>query len=222
MTTETLTAPTRCSASARRKRRCRSTRCRCSGELPAWLGGTLVRVTPALLEPADHWFDGLAMLNAFGIGDGRVSYGSRFLESREYRHVREHGQVRRPWLRHRPLPLDLPAHVLALRPGHDRQLQRQRHPPRRALDRDDRDADRDRVRPGDARDDRPARVDAQHGVTRAPTRATTSSAASWSATSCASGRAAATSSTRSRTAPPSGARSRRCRSASRPTCTRSR
>jgi carotenoid cleavage dioxygenase-like enzyme len=63
------------------------------GELPDWLGGTLVRVTPALLEPGRHWFDGLAMLNAFGIGGGRVSYGSRFLESREYRHVREHGEM---------------------------------------------------------------------------------------------------------------------------------
>jgi carotenoid cleavage dioxygenase-like enzyme len=63
------------------------------GELPEWLGGTLVRVTPALLEPGRHWFDGLAMLNAFGIGGGRVSYGSRFLESREYRHVREHGEM---------------------------------------------------------------------------------------------------------------------------------
>ena len=68
------------------------------GELPGWLGGTLVRVTPALLEaggtPVRHWFDGLAMLNAFSIGDGRVSYSSRFLESREYRHVREHGELR--------------------------------------------------------------------------------------------------------------------------------
>ena len=63
-----------------------------SGELPPWLAGTLVRVTPALLEPAHHWFDGLAMLNAFAIGGGRVSYGSRFLESREYRHVRDTGR----------------------------------------------------------------------------------------------------------------------------------
>jgi beta,beta-carotene 9',10'-dioxygenase len=69
-----------------------------TGELPAWLGGRLVRVTPALLDPAGtpvrHWFDGLAKLHAFGIGGGRVSYASRFLESREYRHVREHGKLR--------------------------------------------------------------------------------------------------------------------------------
>jgi beta,beta-carotene 9',10'-dioxygenase len=59
-----------------------------SGELPPWLTGALVRVTPALLEIGDrrleHWFDGLAMLNRFGFADGRVSYGSRFIESRSY------------------------------------------------------------------------------------------------------------------------------------------
>ena len=27
-----------------------------------------------------HWFDGLAMLHRFTIADGRVSYGSRFLD----------------------------------------------------------------------------------------------------------------------------------------------
>ena len=54
-----------------------------SGELPAWLGGALVRVTPAKLDEAvDHWFDGLAMLNRFGFADGRVSYKSRFIRSR--------------------------------------------------------------------------------------------------------------------------------------------
>ena len=59
-----------------------------SGDVPAWLTGALVRVTPALLEVGDrrldHWFDGLAMLNRFGFADGRVSYGSRFIESRAY------------------------------------------------------------------------------------------------------------------------------------------
>ncbi|HEX6651516.1 MAG TPA: carotenoid oxygenase family protein [Thermoleophilaceae bacterium] len=59
-----------------------------SGDVPAWLTGALVRVTPALLEAGDrrldHWFDGLAMLNRFGFADGRVSYGSRFIESRAY------------------------------------------------------------------------------------------------------------------------------------------
>jgi carotenoid cleavage dioxygenase-like enzyme len=67
-----------------------------TGELPAWLGGALVRVTPAKLEVGerrlDHWFDGLAMLNRFGFADGRVSYKSRFLRSRAY-HEAEQGRV---------------------------------------------------------------------------------------------------------------------------------
>ncbi|HEV2873637.1 MAG TPA: carotenoid oxygenase family protein [Thermoleophilaceae bacterium] len=64
-----------------------------SGELPAWLTGALVRVTPAGLEVGgrrvDHWFDGLAMLNRFGFADGRVSYKSRFLRSRAYHEAQE-------------------------------------------------------------------------------------------------------------------------------------
>ncbi len=54
-----------------------------TGTVPAWLHGTLVRVTPALMDgggkSVKHWFDGAAMLNAFGFGEGTVSYGSRFL-----------------------------------------------------------------------------------------------------------------------------------------------
>lgn len=69
------------------------------GELPEWLGGTLVRVTPAMLEPGGdpvrHFFDGLAMLNAFTVTPGGgVSYSSRFLQSRAYRNVLEHGEPR--------------------------------------------------------------------------------------------------------------------------------
>jgi carotenoid cleavage dioxygenase-like enzyme len=57
-----------------------------SGELPAWLHGGLVRVTPAQADFAQrsvaHWFDGMAMLNRFGFaGDGTVSYASRFLDT---------------------------------------------------------------------------------------------------------------------------------------------
>jgi carotenoid cleavage dioxygenase-like enzyme len=59
-----------------------------TGAVPSWLTGTLVRVTPALMDgggrTVKHWFDGAAMLNAFGFGDGTVSYGSRFLDT-EYR-----------------------------------------------------------------------------------------------------------------------------------------
>ena len=69
-----------------------------TGAVPAWLTGALVRVTPALLEVGDrrlaHWFDGIAMLNRFGLADGRVSYASRFLQSRVYQDAKE-GEWRR-------------------------------------------------------------------------------------------------------------------------------
>jgi carotenoid cleavage dioxygenase-like enzyme len=56
-----------------------------TGTVPPWLTGSLVRVTPALLDgggkTVKHWFDGAAMLNAFGFGDGSVSYGSRYLQT---------------------------------------------------------------------------------------------------------------------------------------------
>ncbi|HEX2126686.1 MAG TPA: carotenoid oxygenase family protein, partial [Thermoleophilaceae bacterium] len=63
-----------------------------TGEVPGWLTGALVRVTPALLEVGGrrlaHWFDGLAMLNRFGFADGTVSYRNRFLDSHAYRDAR--------------------------------------------------------------------------------------------------------------------------------------
>jgi beta,beta-carotene 9',10'-dioxygenase len=62
------------------------------GELPGWLNGRLVRVTPAVFEIGEttlHWFDGLAMLNAFSFRDGRVSYANRFLETESYRKARD-------------------------------------------------------------------------------------------------------------------------------------
>jgi carotenoid cleavage dioxygenase-like enzyme len=57
-----------------------------SGEVPAWLHGGLVRVTPAQMDfeqrSVSHWFDGMAMLNRFGFtGDGTVSYASSFLDT---------------------------------------------------------------------------------------------------------------------------------------------
>src|SRR5215212_6284681 len=64
-----------------------------TGTVPVWLNGTLVRVTPALMDGGGktikHWFDGAAMLNAFGFGDGSVSYGSRFLETEYLQDVRK-------------------------------------------------------------------------------------------------------------------------------------
>jgi beta,beta-carotene 9',10'-dioxygenase len=64
-----------------------------TGDVPDWLTGALVRVTPSLLEVGGrrvaHWFDGLAMLNRFGFADGKVSYGSRLVESRAYQGAKE-------------------------------------------------------------------------------------------------------------------------------------
>ncbi|HEY7454210.1 MAG TPA: carotenoid oxygenase family protein [Thermoleophilaceae bacterium] len=64
-----------------------------TGEVPGWLTGALVRVTPALLEVGGkrlaHWFDGVAMLNRFGFRDGNVDYASRFIESRAYESAKQ-------------------------------------------------------------------------------------------------------------------------------------
>lgn len=61
-----------------------------TGELPPWLSGSLVRVTPARFDLKSghripHWFDGLAMLHRFAFTDGRVSYANRFLHSEAYK-----------------------------------------------------------------------------------------------------------------------------------------
>jgi carotenoid cleavage dioxygenase-like enzyme len=67
------------------------------GELPPWLTGSLVRVTPARWDAGDtslrHWFDGLAMLHGFGIEDGRVSYANRWLRSKQYEAVERDGKI---------------------------------------------------------------------------------------------------------------------------------
>src|SRR5262245_22992646 len=67
-----------------------------TGELPAWLEGSLLRTGPAKWEVGErtmnHWFDGLAMLHRFAIGGGSVSYASRFLETRSYRAARATGE----------------------------------------------------------------------------------------------------------------------------------
>jgi carotenoid cleavage dioxygenase-like enzyme len=59
-----------------------------TGELPAWLGGSLLRTGPARwdlgAQTVSHWFDGLAMLHRFTIASGRVSYANRFLRSKAF------------------------------------------------------------------------------------------------------------------------------------------
>jgi beta,beta-carotene 9',10'-dioxygenase len=71
-----------------------------TGELPQWLSGSLLRTGPAKFEAGErsfnHWFDGLAMLHRFTFGEGRVSYGNRFLEGRTERAVRGEGRIAYP------------------------------------------------------------------------------------------------------------------------------
>ena len=67
------------------------------GEIPAWLAGSLVRVTPAKFDvggtPLNHWFDGQAMLHAFGVGDGRVSYANRWLRTKQLESIERDGKL---------------------------------------------------------------------------------------------------------------------------------
>src|ERR1700679_2026158 len=71
-----------------------------TGELPPGLFGSLRPPGPAKFEAGtrrfNHWFDGLAMLHRFTFGDGRVSYGNRFLEGRTERAVRQEGRIAYP------------------------------------------------------------------------------------------------------------------------------
>jgi carotenoid cleavage dioxygenase-like enzyme len=67
------------------------------GSLPGWLAGQYVRNGPGQFEVGDtalgHWFDPLAMLRSFSVGDG-VTYTNRFVRSRDFEYAREHGRVR--------------------------------------------------------------------------------------------------------------------------------
>ena len=63
------------------------------GKIPDWVSGTLIRNGPGCFEtatgPLSHWFDGAAMLHAFSICNGHVSYANRFLETQSRRFDRE-------------------------------------------------------------------------------------------------------------------------------------
>jgi carotenoid cleavage dioxygenase-like enzyme len=67
------------------------------GEIPDWLGGSLLRTGPARFEVGErrlaHWFDGLAMLHRFAFAGGSVSYASRYLEGRAYRAAEADGEI---------------------------------------------------------------------------------------------------------------------------------
>jgi carotenoid cleavage dioxygenase-like enzyme len=69
------------------------------GVIPDWLKGTLVRTGPARFEVGErtynHWFDGLAMLHAFGFAGNRVSYTNRYRHSRSYQEAMARGTISR-------------------------------------------------------------------------------------------------------------------------------
>jgi carotenoid cleavage dioxygenase-like enzyme len=68
-----------------------------TGELPAWLGGTLLRNGPALFEDAErtvrHWFDGQAMVHRFTVNAGAVTYANRFLRTKQFKAMSEDGKL---------------------------------------------------------------------------------------------------------------------------------
>ena len=126
-----------------------------AGELPDWLGGTLVRVTPALLDPGGravrHWFDGLAMLNAFTIADGGRVLRQPVPPEPRVRNVREHGEIRGRTFGSDPCRTIFQRVSSLFNPAMTDNMQRERDTARRALDRHDGDAAGHRVRPGDPR-----------------------------------------------------------------------
>jgi carotenoid cleavage dioxygenase-like enzyme len=67
------------------------------GDLPDWLSGTLIRNGPAQFEvgdqPYNHWFDGHAMLHAFRVAGGTVSYRNRFLETKSRQEALAQGEI---------------------------------------------------------------------------------------------------------------------------------
>jgi carotenoid cleavage dioxygenase-like enzyme len=67
------------------------------GDLPDWLSGTLIRNGPAQFEVGDqdynHWFDGHAMLHAFRMEGGTVSYRNRFLETQSRTEALAEGEI---------------------------------------------------------------------------------------------------------------------------------
>lgn len=67
------------------------------GTLPGWLQGSLIRNGPIDVavngKPLNHWFDGLAMLHAFNIENGRIYYSNRFLRTAAYNQVFEKGSI---------------------------------------------------------------------------------------------------------------------------------
>jgi beta,beta-carotene 9',10'-dioxygenase len=66
------------------------------GKIPIWLSGRLLRNGPALFECNNswvNWFDGLAMLHAFSIAQGRVWYTNKFLKTTNFAQVQKTGKL---------------------------------------------------------------------------------------------------------------------------------
>ncbi len=71
-----------------------------SGTLPEWLSGSLLRTGPSLFEIGKekylHWFDGLAMLHRFAIGNGEITYSNKFLQGNSYKAAMQTGKIVAP------------------------------------------------------------------------------------------------------------------------------
>lgn len=67
------------------------------GNIPSWLKGILFRNGPALFAKNNSWvvnaFDGLAMIHAFSINDGAVTYTNQFLKTSAYKSVQKTGKM---------------------------------------------------------------------------------------------------------------------------------
>ena len=67
------------------------------GSIPKWVAGIFIRVGPGKFEWGDskynHWFDGDAVVYRFEIGDGKVSFLSRFLRSCSYVAAEREGRI---------------------------------------------------------------------------------------------------------------------------------
>ena len=141
-------------ASSRSRRRRGSTRCRSRATASVATGLTAPH-RPGSWEVGgrsmNHWFDGLAMLHRFSFARGEVSYANRFLETRAYRAAQDTGRIT-----YSEFATD-PCRSLFQRVKHDvlaedqRQRQRQPGEARRAVHRDDRNADSRPVRSRHAR-----------------------------------------------------------------------
>jgi carotenoid cleavage dioxygenase-like enzyme len=59
-----------------------------SGEVPAWLKGSLFSSSPGIFDlenaSVNNWFDGYAILNQFVVNGNKVSFKSRYLKSKAY------------------------------------------------------------------------------------------------------------------------------------------